>query len=132
MKVLVTGSSGLIGSAAVRHYDSVGADVTGLDNNMRQEFFGPMGSTQWNLERLLKETKRFTHQSVDIRSRDHVFELVKTIAPDMVIHCAAQRYEGVLSIFIFNRIHKVSVKLPDSKGASALHFACVNMLIQNV
>ena len=90
MKVLVTGSSGLIGSAAVRHYDSVGADVTGMDNNMRQEFFGPMGSTQWNLERLLKETKRFTHQSVDIRSRDHVFELVKTIAPDMVIHCAAQ------------------------------------------
>jgi hypothetical protein len=56
----------------------------------------------------------------------------KTSFQQTVIHCAAQRYEGVLSIFIFNRIHKVSVRLPDSKGASALHFACVNMLIQNV
>ena len=49
-----------------------------------------------------------------------------------VIHCAAQRYEGVLSIFIFNRLHQVGVKAKDNKGASALHFACVNMLIQNV
>lgn len=49
-----------------------------------------------------------------------------------VIHCAAQRYEGVLSIFIFDRLHKVSTKAQDSKGATALHFACVNMLIQNV
>jgi len=53
----------------------------------------------------------------------------KTSFNQTVIHCAAQRYEGVLSIFIFNRMHKVSVKLPDSKGATALHFACVNMLI---
>ncbi|MFN9986125.1 MAG: NAD-dependent epimerase/dehydratase family protein, partial [Pirellula sp.] len=47
MKVLVTGSSGLIGSAAVRHWDALGANVVGLDNNMRQTFFGPAGSTAW-------------------------------------------------------------------------------------
>ena len=38
-KVLVTGSSGLIGSAAVRHFDSLGWSVVGVDNNMRKEFF---------------------------------------------------------------------------------------------
>lgn len=90
MRVLVTGSSGLIGSAAVRHWDSLGADVVGIDNNLRQEFFGPMGSTLWNLDRLRKETTRFVHHSVDIRSREQVFELLKSTHPDMVIHCAAQ------------------------------------------
>lgn len=90
MKVLVTGSSGLIGSAAVRYYDSQGADVVGIDNNMRQEFFGPMGSTEWNLALLKKETKRFEHFGVDIRSREQVFDRLKNSKPDLVIHCAAQ------------------------------------------
>jgi CDP-paratose 2-epimerase len=90
MKVLVTGSSGLIGSAAVRYYDSQGADVVGIDNNMRQEFFGPMGSTEWNLVLLKKETKRFEHFSVDIRNREQVFDCMRQSTPDLVIHCAAQ------------------------------------------
>ena len=69
MKVLVTGSSGLIGSEAVRHYDSLGHSVIGVDNNMRREFFGPKGDTTWNLERLRRETSRFTHLGIDIRNR---------------------------------------------------------------
>ena len=51
MKVLITGSSGLIGSEAVMRYDVEGHKVHGIDNNMRQEFFGPPGDTRWNLER---------------------------------------------------------------------------------
>lgn len=90
MKVLVTGSSGLIGSAAVRYYDSQGADVVGIDNDMRQVFFGPMGSTEWNLALLKKQTRRFEHVSVDIRDRDQVFDMVKKTQPELVIHCAAQ------------------------------------------
>lgn len=56
MKVLVTGSSGLIGSEAVEFYDKQGHEVTGIDNNMRAELFGPDGDTTWNLKRLKKIT----------------------------------------------------------------------------
>ena len=52
MKVLITGSSGLIGSEAVAHYDQRGHSVVGVDNNMRADFFGPDGDTSWNLGRL--------------------------------------------------------------------------------
>lgn len=90
MQVLVTGSSGLIGSAAVRHWDALGADVVGIDNDMRREFFGPKGSTQWNLSRLQAETKRFRHESIDIRSRDQLADLFGRHRFELIIHCAAQ------------------------------------------
>ena len=90
MRVLVTGSSGLIGSSAVRHWDSLGADVVGIDNDMRQVFFGPQGSTRWNLERLKKETKRFEHRELDIRNREGIFDLFSRTRFDLIIHCAAQ------------------------------------------
>ncbi|HBE67122.1 MAG TPA: NAD-dependent epimerase [Planctomycetaceae bacterium] len=90
MQVLVTGSSGLIGSAAVRHWDAAGADVVGIDNDMRQVFFGPQGSTRWNLERLLSDTRRFKHIAVDICDRERVNDLFSKHSFDLVIHCAAQ------------------------------------------
>lgn len=90
MKVLVTGSSGLIGSAAVRHWDSLGADVVGVDNNMRQVFFGPQGSTEWNLERLRQDTKNFRHESLDICDRTAIDDLFSKNKFDLIIHCAAQ------------------------------------------
>lgn len=90
MQVLVTGSSGLIGSAAVRHWDAAGADVVGVDNDMRQVFFGPQGSTRWNLERLLAETERFQHESLDIRNREAIDALFSKHTFELIIHCAAQ------------------------------------------
>src|SRR5881398_1804722 len=90
MKVLVTGSSGLIGSEAVEHFDRQGHEVTGVDNNMRRVFFGPTGDTLWNLERLKRTTKRFTHASVDIRDRALIEELFRTQRFDLIVHCAAQ------------------------------------------
>ena len=72
---LVTGSSGLIGSEAVRFLDERGWAVHGVDNNMRREFFGEHGDTTWNLERLLRETSRFEHHGLDIRDRDGVERL---------------------------------------------------------
>jgi CDP-paratose 2-epimerase len=89
-RVLVTGSSGLIGSEAVIYYDRQGCDVHGLDNNMRREFFGAQGDTLWNLQRLQSQTRRFTHHAIDIRHRDAVFELFRAYAFDLVVHCAAQ------------------------------------------
>lgn len=90
MKVLVTGSSGLIGSEAVEYYDHKGHLVIGVDNNMRAEFFGPQGDTLWNLKRLKEKTSRFDHQSIDIRDRSSVFNLFENNAFDLIIHCAAQ------------------------------------------
>lgn len=90
MRVLVTGSSGLIGSAAVRHWDALGADVIGIDNDMRSVFFGEAGSTKWNLIQLESQTKNFEHHSVDICDREAITGLFKQSPFDLVIHCAAQ------------------------------------------
>jgi len=89
-RVLVTGSSGLIGSEAVTFFDQRGWDVHGIDNNMRRDFFGPDGDTTWNLKRLLRDGRRFTHHELDIRDRDAIRGLVATCRPDLVVHCAAQ------------------------------------------
>jgi CDP-paratose 2-epimerase len=90
MKVLITGSSGLIGSEAVEYYDRCGHEVVGIDNNMRATFFGTQGDTLWNLKRLQGSTSQFEHYSIDIRDRDRVFELFQSHAFDLIIHCAAQ------------------------------------------
>jgi CDP-paratose 2-epimerase len=90
MKVLVTGSSGLIGSEAVQHFDAQGHEVFGVDNNMRRVFFGAPGDTLWNLERLKSATKRFTHSAIDIRDRAAVEGLFSSQRFDLIVHCAAQ------------------------------------------
>ncbi|MDQ3516744.1 MAG: NAD-dependent epimerase/dehydratase family protein [Gemmatimonadota bacterium] len=89
-KVLVTGSSGLIGSEAVEHYDRGGHEVHGLDNNMRREFFGEKGDTRWNLRRLQSVTSNFRHHELDIRDRAAMMELFQAQPFDLVVHCAAQ------------------------------------------
>ena len=89
-RVLVTGSSGLVGSEAVTFFDQRGWEVHGVDNNMRRSFFGPDGDTTWNLARLRQATRRFTHHDLDIREREAIFDLVRTTRPDFVVHCAAQ------------------------------------------
>jgi CDP-paratose 2-epimerase len=88
--VLVTGSSGLIGSEAVEYFDGLGHKVVGVDNNMRRDFFGPPGDTLWNLERLKNSTRQFTAVSLDIRDRAGVMALFGEHRFDLIIHCAAQ------------------------------------------
>jgi CDP-paratose 2-epimerase len=89
-RVLVTGSSGLIGSEAVTFFDELGWEVHGVDNNMRREFFGPDGDTTWNLERLRRSTCRFNHHDLDVRNRGAMLDLFRTQRPDLIIHCASQ------------------------------------------
>jgi CDP-paratose 2-epimerase len=91
--VVITGSAGLIGSEAVRHFAGLGMDVVGIDNDMRGYFFGADGSTQWNLQRLVKEVgDRYTHHSVDIRDRESLDKLFAQLGSNvgLVIHAAAQ------------------------------------------
>lgn len=90
MKVLVTGSNGLIGSEAVLHFDEMGAEVVGVDNNMRSVFFGPAGDTRWNQHRITKLCKKFLHIELDIRDRSAVLSLFQHHTFDLIIHCAAQ------------------------------------------
>jgi CDP-paratose 2-epimerase len=88
--VLVTGSSGLIGSEAVTFFDRLGLQVTGIDNNMRADFFGPKGDTTWNRQRLEQTCKRFTHLELDIRDRAAVLNLFASSSYDLIVHAAAQ------------------------------------------
>ena len=89
-KLVVTGSSGLIGSESVTYFDARGWEVHGVDNNMRRDFFGPDGDTSWNLKRVQAATKHFHHHVIDIRNRDALLEFLGGIKPDFIIHCAAQ------------------------------------------
>ena len=90
MRILVTGSSGLIGSEAVEHFDRCGYEVHGVDNNMRQVFFGSPGDTTWNLKRLRSVTKNFVHHDLDVRDRAELESLFRANRFDLIIHCAAQ------------------------------------------
>lgn len=97
MKILISGSSGLIGGEAVEYFDSLGHTVVGLDNNMRREFFGPKGDTLWNMNRIFHKSKNFIHMPVDIRDEGQMYDVFypdprkKYTGPfDVVIHCAAQ------------------------------------------
>jgi CDP-paratose 2-epimerase len=90
IRVLITGSSGLIGSEAVEHFDRQGYIVHGVDNNMRRIFFGDSGDTTWNLERLRGVTRNFTHHELDVRDRIGMEALFRSHRFDLIIHCAAQ------------------------------------------
>lgn len=89
-KVLVTGSSGLIGSEVCVYFAKLGYQVHGVDNNQRAVFFGPNGDTRWNQQRLQQSLKGFVHHEIDIRDRAGVLELLKSVLPDCIVHTAAQ------------------------------------------
>jgi CDP-paratose 2-epimerase len=89
-KMLVTGSSGLIGSEVAAYFCERGWEVSGLDNNLRADFFGPAGDTRWNQTRLESAHRNFTHHEIDIRHRASLAELVDRIRPDAIVHAAAQ------------------------------------------
>jgi len=89
-KILVTGSSGLIGSEVCVFFASQGYAIHGVDNNQRATFFGPQGDTRWNQTRLSQALPHFTHHECDIRDRQGVQNLLKTVTPDVIVHTAAQ------------------------------------------
>lgn len=88
--LLVTGSSGLIGSEVVRYFNKLGWTIYGLDNNMRADFFGERGDTRWVQEQLAKNCQHFKHIELDIRNRSELLELFKNIRPNYICHTAAQ------------------------------------------
>jgi CDP-paratose 2-epimerase len=89
-RLLVTGSSGLIGSEVCRFFGREDFTLHGIDNNQRASFFGPQGDTRWNQARLSKEIPGFVHHELDIRNRQGVLDLIAEIKPDGIVHTAAQ------------------------------------------
>jgi CDP-paratose 2-epimerase len=91
--VLVTGSAGLIGSESVKFFCDLGFTVVGIDNNMRQVFFGADASTEWNRDLLLqKYGDQYIHHHVDIRDHEPISQIFQTYDKDisLIIHTAAQ------------------------------------------
>lgn len=76
MKILITGSLGLVGSACVELFTTEGWDVVGIDNNMRSQLFGT--------------DKREGAIKLDIRDEGAVNQLFAEHKFDAIIHAAGQ------------------------------------------
>ena len=56
MKIcIVTGSNGLVGSESVNFFLKKSFQVIGIDNNLREYFFGKDGSTTWLKKQNIKK-----------------------------------------------------------------------------
>ncbi len=88
--ILVTGSSGLIGGEVVEFFTNRGYTVYGIDNNMREKFFGKTGSTYTNLKRIKEKFSNYKHFNVDIRNRSEIYEIINDLRPSAIVHTAAQ------------------------------------------
>jgi CDP-paratose 2-epimerase len=90
---IVTGSAGLIGSEASRHFATNGLTVVGIDNDMRKEFFGEEASTNWQRSQLEEELgENYIHLDADIRDQDAMGQLFSKYGSDikLIVHTAAQ------------------------------------------
>jgi CDP-paratose 2-epimerase len=89
---VVTGSAGLVGSEAVRHFAGLGMRAVGIDNGMREYFFGAAASTDWNRKNLEGTIPDYEHHHVDVRDQEAVFNVFRRYGRDiaLVIHTAAQ------------------------------------------
>ena len=90
--VLITGSSGLVGSESVSFFSKKGFDVIGIDNNLREFFFGNEGSTKKIKDELLKKNKKFKNYNTDIRNYSALEKIFTKYKKNisLIIHCAAQ------------------------------------------
>lgn len=90
--VIITGSTGLIGSEAVRFFCRKKFDVLGIDNNFRKVFFGDDACTEWNRKQLELEYPNYKHNNIDIRYNEAVGKIFKKYGKDisLIIHAAAQ------------------------------------------
>lgn len=90
--ILITGSAGLVGSETARFFAQLGHQVVGIDNNMRQYFFGEEASTLWNRDELLERFDNYSHRDVDIRDERAIAEMFQNYGSDisLIVHAAAQ------------------------------------------
>jgi CDP-paratose 2-epimerase len=89
---VITGSAGLIGSEAVDFFASKFDLIVGIDNGLRQYFFGADGSVDWNKSRLLAQFSNYKHYEADIRDVPSLEKIFQEYGHDikLVLHTAAQ------------------------------------------
>jgi len=89
---IITGSAGLIGSEAVRFFSDKFDLIIGIDNNLRQYFFGEDGSNEWNRKQIQEKFPNYKHHNIDIREITDLEKLFLEYNTDvkLVLHAAAQ------------------------------------------
>lgn len=90
--MIITGSAGLVGSEAVAYFARLGMEVVGIDNGMREDFFGPEASTKWVRDRLCADVRGYRHYDVDIRNSTEISKIFSyySASVELIIHTAAQ------------------------------------------
>jgi CDP-paratose 2-epimerase len=101
-KLIVTGSSGLIGSEVCEYFHNTGWGIHGIDNNQRAVFFGTQGDTKWNQKRLQDSLKNYIHHDLDLRDRENVLKLISELRPTAIVHAAAQPSHDLASKIPFD------------------------------
>lgn len=98
--ILVTGTGGLVGSAAAEYLHGQGYHIVGVDNDLRGRLtHDPAASTQWNTDRLQESLRNFVNYPADIRDKQAMRAVLEEHAGNLVgmIHCAAQTaHEGAV------------------------------------
>ncbi|MBF0608590.1 MAG: NAD-dependent epimerase/dehydratase family protein [Candidatus Magnetobacterium sp. LHC-1] len=89
---LITGSAGLIGGESVEFFSDKFDIILGIDNNLREMFFGPEASTSWNRQRLRETVANYRHYDIDIRDAVAMQEVFSAYGTDirLIVHTAAQ------------------------------------------
>ncbi len=120
-RMLVTGSSGLIGSEVCAYFHGQGWLIHGVDNNTRATFFGPQGDTRWNQRRLQADLKKFRHHELDIRDRKGALALIQELRPDVIVHTAAQPSHDLAAKIPFDDFDTNAVGTINLLEATRLH-----------
>ena len=120
-RMLVTGSSGLIGSEVCAYFHGQGWLIHGVDNNTRATFFGPQGDTRWNQRRLQADLKNFRHHELDIRDRKVALALIQELRPDVIVHTAAQPSHDLAAKIPFDDFDTNAVGTINLLEATRLH-----------
>jgi CDP-paratose 2-epimerase len=89
---IITGSAGLVGSESVAFFADKFDIIIGIDNNLRQYFFGKDGNTAWNKNKLEETFANYQHNSIDIRKTEDLELIFQKYKNDikLIVHAAAQ------------------------------------------
>ena len=87
---LVTGSSGLVGSAVCGYFTRRGFQVHGADNNQRAVFFGPAGDTRGTCSGCNGRCGTFTITRPTSAIARRIAALIAEIRPALIVHAARQ------------------------------------------
>jgi CDP-paratose 2-epimerase len=90
--IIITGSSGLVGSETVSFFHQKGFKVIGIDNNLRKYFFGKIACTNWKKKFQIRNLKNFNYYNIDIRNYNKLEKLFLKYKTKVkcIIHTAAQ------------------------------------------